>query len=128
MSTLLAFIFFAQIVIPVKVVDFVGDSQRLGVYQNSKSTLTIQLKNHGSIVDGTDYVPYFYIASSGTNRTPIAGICAWQTQTSSIFTVTYSSNNFPVTSRWIYGCGLSNAMGITTFSQGPIDIKPDPWR
>ena len=111
------------------VVDFDGVGPREKLFNNSVKTFVVQLLNHGSNINATGYTPYFYIAAMNTNRNIISGICNWRSITSCAFTVTYASNMIGSASgEWIYGCGLSNNIGVTTFNQGPMGINPDPWR
>ena len=112
----------------VQVVDFDGKAPDLKLFKNSTTVIEVQLKNFGTTVNGTGYTPYFYIAASATNRNPTNAVCAFTVTTNSTFTATFTSNNLITAGTWIYGCGLSNATGMTTFKQGFIKITPDPWR
>jgi hypothetical protein len=112
----------------VQVIDFNAKAPDLKLFKNSTTVITVQLQNYTAQVNGAGYTPYFYIAASTTNRNPISAVCAFTVTSNSTFTATFTSNNIVTAGTWIYGCGLSNATGITTFKQGFIKITPDPWR
>lgn len=112
----------------IQVIDFNTKAPDLQLFKNSTTVITVQLKNYAVAVNGTGYTPYFYIAATATNRNPVSAVCVFTVTTNSTFTATITSNNLVTSGTWIYGCGLSNATGITTFKQGFIKIVPDPWR
>jgi hypothetical protein len=109
-----------------KVVDFsASTAPALQVYQANARTITWTLRNNNAMVNGTNYTPFMYIASSNTSPYVVTATCAWVTQTAGVFNAVFAPADLNTNGSWMYGVGMLSPTQ-TTARQGSFIIIADP--